>query len=976
MGEKQSDGERRALEMIAAEAEQRTGRLDLSGLSLVALPAAIAQLKHISELRCYGEIDEDFYGGKIFDLTPLAGLTQLETLTLERLPVHDLAPLSGLVALRDLSLSYTAIADLKPLASLSRLTEFTCSDCVLIDWDSLPELSSLKELTAAYCSISDVTPLARLSGLVDARLYVNSFRDIRPLATLTQLKALDIDRTETAELRPLLALPQLRYLNCSSVPAKDLQVLTPLWEEGELATLVAHDIYWPGVPAEVLSADPYGDNCLPRLRAHLADLDAGATPQRQTKLMVLGNGRVGKTQLVRRLRHEPFDEAVPSTHGVVVTTTSLPVRTPGQPVDTLHVWDFGGQDLYHGTHSLFMKSGSSAVVAWNPGAESASTHVHQGMRFRNEPLAYWLEFVKGAAGTTAPLLVVQTQCDQASDEVLTPPAPTALLSSFQHKKLLHTSARSGRGFASLAEALQDAVDALLAQQGAVTIGAGRARLMARLAEMRDEDAARPEAERQHRTLTLDHFARLCEEAGGISDPAMALDYLHRCGWVFYRDDMFNQAIVLDQAWALENIYAVFHRSHSFHHIRAMRGRFTLGLLQDTVWRGKGATECQILLDMMRSCEVCFEVRPADPANGIEAEHIAPELLPDLALLVDSLDAERQKIPADATRAELRWQFGFLHSGHLRAALSRVGRCAGEQAWYWREGFLGYEVRHKAWLELGVERSADGHGGSVCFKAVGVHVAELLDEVRTAMPSDWGDPVDFVRGAAGASRRETGPDLVQAGMIGGAASPPGPELAFAPSPRIDARPCVAISYAWGDKTADGRAREAIVDRICHQAQERYSLRLWRDADVMKQGERISRFMRELAAHDRIVIVLSDKYLKSEYCMFELSEIWRRAQQDGDTFLSRVMVWALPDARIHNIRDRLAVAVHWRDSFAELDRIVRQEGPTLLGESDMVKYKQMERYAAEVGNMLTLIADTLLPRNDETDFEPFLQRVLVT
>ena len=909
---------------------------------------------------------------RIADLAPLSSLVRLRVLDFRTQIVSNLRSLSGLLELESIHMDFSSVRDLTPLARLSRLREIHCSGCDSIVWRTLPALTSIQVLHASHCDLTDVGFLARLTGLRELYLYKNPLSDIAPLAALDRLEELNIDETSAAELHPIQNLKSLRYLSCTSTPAKDWQSLKPLWEQFALRNLVAHEVDWPGVPPEVLSTGIV-DNCLPRLRAHLADLNAGATAQRQTKLMVLGNGRVGKTQVVRRLRQQPFDDTVPSTHGVMVTSATLPARAPNQAADTLHVWDFGGQDLYHGTHSLFMKSGSTALIAWTPAADNALTHVHQGMRFRNEPLAYWLEFVKSAAGAAAPLLLVQTQCDHASDEVLSPPVPPALLAHFAHKKLLHTSARSGRGFAGLNEALQEAVDALLAQQGAVTIGAGRAQLIDKLAALRDADAARPEAQRQHRTLTLAHFEALCQEAGGISSPEMALDYLHRCGWVFYRDDMFNQAIVLDQAWALENIYAVFHRSHSYHHIRALRGRFTLGLLQDTVWRGKSPAETRVLLDMMRSCEVCFEVRAADKADKsgpVEAEYIAPELLPEPALLADSLGAERAKMPADAARAVLRWRFGFLHSGHLRAALSRVGRCAGEQAWYWREGFLGYEVRHKAWLELGVQRDATGHGGSVCFTAVGMQTAELLARVRQTMPPEWGDPVDAAPGDIGARRRES----ALAPAAGGLAetTPPELALAFAPSPRSDARPRVAISYAWGDPTPDGKARAALVDRLCAEAQQRYALQPWRDADVMKQGERISRFMQELAAHDRIVIVLSDKYLKSEYCMFELSEIWRRAQRDGDTFLQRVVVWALPDARVHTVLDRLAVARHWRDSFNALDQVVRQEGPVLLGVSDMVKYKHMERYATEVGEMLTLIADTLLPRNDDTDFEAFLQR----
>jgi internalin A len=53
------------------------------------------------------------------------------------------------------------------------------------------------------------------------------------------------------------------------------------------------------VPAEILSKFEF-DNCLPRLRAHLADLSGEGNAVSDVKLMILGNGRVGKTQICRR----------------------------------------------------------------------------------------------------------------------------------------------------------------------------------------------------------------------------------------------------------------------------------------------------------------------------------------------------------------------------------------------------------------------------------------------------------------------------------------------------------------------------------------------------------------------------------------------------------------------------------------------------------------------------------------------------
>ena len=58
------------------------------------------------------------------------------------------------------------------------------------------------------------------------------------------------------------------------------------------------------------------ENCLEKLRAHFLDEREGVEPVVEVKLMVLGNGRVGKTQFCRRLAELPFQPHGNSTHGV------------------------------------------------------------------------------------------------------------------------------------------------------------------------------------------------------------------------------------------------------------------------------------------------------------------------------------------------------------------------------------------------------------------------------------------------------------------------------------------------------------------------------------------------------------------------------------------------------------------------------------------------------------------------------------
>jgi internalin A len=263
------------------------------------------------------------------------------------------------------------------------------------------------------------------------------------------------------------------------------------WVGPSLEEAILHDASLPGVPVEILSENKY-DNCLDRLRAHLADLSGDDVAVGDVKLMILGNGRVGKTQICRRLRGESFDKRVPSTHGIQVSSLPLAAEVFGVPV-TLNIWDFGGQDIYHGTHALFLKSRAVFPLVWTPKLEAEQFHTHGGFTFRNQPLGYWLAYVRTFGGTGSPVLVIQSQCDRPEDEC-NPPLPPAALDGFGYKKVLHYSAKGdgthARGHAALKETLLDAVHWMHSNRGVAKIGRGRAAVKEAL---RGEAGGRPAA---------------------------------------------------------------------------------------------------------------------------------------------------------------------------------------------------------------------------------------------------------------------------------------------------------------------------------------------------------------------------------------------------------------------------------------------------------------------------------------------------
>jgi internalin A len=154
----------------------------------------------------------------------------------------------------------------------------------------------------------------------------------------------------------------------------------------------------------------------------------------------------------------------------------------------------------------------------------------------------------------------------------------------------------------------------------------------------------------------------------------------------------------------------------------------------------------------------------------------------------------------------------------------------------------------------------------------------------------------------------------------------------------------------------------VDALC-EAAEKHGISILRDKKMIGLGESISKFMQRLVRGNRVFIVLSDKYLKSPYCMYELAGVWRNSRQDDEEFLRRIRVFTLDDAKIWTPKDRAPCAAYWRKESADLEAVVTEYGYDLLGEKDFQRYRLMKEFAYQIGNILATVTDILQPRSFE-------------
>ncbi len=158
---------------------------------------------------------------EVKSLAPLAGLTELRSLNLQTrnrngsyYPLTDISALSGMTKLTTLSLALGDVKDLSPVSGLTSLTDlnlygnFNCPDLQF-----LSGLAKLTNLSLELGDVRDLSPVSGLTSLTDLQIYGNfSCSDLQFLSGLTKLRTLQIIPNSGEGATPLTSLKGLENL--------------------------------------------------------------------------------------------------------------------------------------------------------------------------------------------------------------------------------------------------------------------------------------------------------------------------------------------------------------------------------------------------------------------------------------------------------------------------------------------------------------------------------------------------------------------------------------------------------------------------------------------------------------------------------------------------------------------------------------------------------------------------------------------
>jgi internalin A len=401
--------------------------------------------------------------------------------------------------------------------------------------ESLPkEIGQLTNLQILSFDGNQLTELPKeitqLTNLRELHLGGNQLSELpKEIGQLTNLQTLSLSRNQLSELPKEIG--QLTNLQTLSLSLNQLSELPK--EIGQLTNLqiLFLDSNQLKIPSEIIQKykEPqviinyYFENVY---KAKESD----TRPLKEVKVMLVGQGRVGKTSLVRYLAdNDPRNPDERSTHGILRKKWNVGVteNETGKEHDVqLNVWDFGGQDIQHQTHQFFLSKRSLYLLVLDAGYDET----------RNK-LDYWLKKIQ-IFGENSPVFVAVNKSDENSLKL----AYNDLKEKYNIKEFFDVSCEDGRQIPELREAIKREIGNL--KDVFQPIRKEWFDVKETLEEIRED------------YISIDDYRKICREKGvtGRQSQDTLLILLHELG-VMLNFSQYETK-VLNPEWVTRGVYQV------------------------------------------------------------------------------------------------------------------------------------------------------------------------------------------------------------------------------------------------------------------------------------------------------------------------------------------------------------------------------------------------------------------------------------
>lgn len=597
------------------------------------------------------------------------GILNLNNTGLIEIPL-DLAYMPWL---KQIFLCHNRITKLSNLENLNKLEKLIAFNNRINSLSGIEKLTNLNRLDLSDNSITNIDNLSFLPNLTELYLSRNPIKNVGNIQN-TNPNLTDIFLDETG-ISSILGFEEFlkRGLNCSITGFQD----------------VKNPIYLKGCPLS--------EGLIVLIRQgteHILNFIADSKEQGEdsifeARLFILGEAGVGKTTLARKIvdvNSEMPDEKDDTTIGIHITTKVFMQQSEHKPEFRMNIWDFGGQEIYHSTHQLFLSNRSLYVIVGNG-------------RQEDDPELYWLPIQKMLA-KDSPVLILVNKRGELRHKI----PINQLKSRFQNLQ----------GEIALLNLNEDK-DSILEFTDSLEYYIRRLPQFQRGEKLpRKWIGIRESLSKLNRNyISIIEFNLICDEHG-IKDNGkqkFILEYLNDIGAILYFNITYlDKLVILNTAWLTNAIYKVFNHTEQ----RNKNGRFTQEDIE-LVWNTDDYLiyKDEILL-IMEHFDLCYRI------GSSNLEYVVPKLVQ-----VDqpiNINWKQEGV------LRIRYEYDVMPKGILQRLIVRKNNLLASNKNVWQYGCLFNYLDAEALVLLESQNkiiiSAKGENRSNLFNILCVEIDQI------------------------------------------------------------------------------------------------------------------------------------------------------------------------------------------------------------------------------------------------------------
>ena len=559
--------------------------------------------------------------------------------------------------------------------------------------NAITALSNLQALILSVNQIKEIPDaIVTLSNLQTLFLHKNKITEIPDaIAALSNLQILSLENNQITKIPDAIAaLSNLQYLFLGG--NKITEIPDAITKISNLKQLVLENNPITNIPPEIIRkgwGKDYGDDGDPQaifsyLKAH------NKRPLNEIKVLLVGEGDVGKTSLLNRLLHDNFNPEECKTPGINIEKWSLPEK----PDICLNLWDFGGQKVMHATHQFFLTKRSLYLLVIDNRKNEQQNRVE-----------YWLKLLQTYGGDS-PVIIVGNCADEDFPHVkirtLKKKYPQIVLPEkdnlFSQDSVIATSCKTGDGIEALRQEIARQIETVPHIKDLLPVSWFK--IKNKLEEM----------QKNYDYISYEKYQEYCQNTDIISqqDQKTLVEFLHDLGIVLnYQDDpRLKETNVLNPEWVTSGVYDILNNNELF----KKKGLLELTDLNRILKQPNRYPDNKrpFLMGLMEKFELCF---PLDSAN------------PNRYLITDLLPIDEPDVDAyENAPLHFQYRYDILPSSIISRFIVRNHEMI-YKTMRWRSGVVLTEGNSKALVR------GDEEDNFISIKVQGSRGSNLLAIIR-------------------------------------------------------------------------------------------------------------------------------------------------------------------------------------------------------------------------------------------------------